>query len=94
MNATIATCLEPAASNSGRLRPYLVPSRVAYHHPITNHERLQAEMAAEQIEQPAAPSNQGFGLPDTRHGGPHPGDIVYWVACLGGAGLLLLCTIH
>ncbi|HEY4380155.1 MAG TPA: hypothetical protein VGN01_07395 [Acidobacteriaceae bacterium] len=22
----------------------------------------------------------------------HPGDVLYWVACLGGAGLLLLCA--
>jgi hypothetical protein len=32
---------------------------------------------------------------DTRGGGrcgPHPGDVLYWVACLGGAGLLLLCA--
>ena len=86
MNANTATVSDP----STRLRPYLVPSRVAYHHPITNHERMQAELAAEHVEQP----KQGFGLPDTRHGGPHPGDIVYWVACLGGVGLLLLCTIH
>ena len=34
-------------------------------------------------------------LPDTRSPkpfGPHPGDILYWVACLGGACLLLLCA--
>jgi hypothetical protein len=33
--------------------------------------------------------------PDTRNGNPrrlHPGDILYWVACLGGAGLLILCA--
>ena len=33
--------------------------------------------------------------PDTRNGGPrrpHPGDVLYWVACLGGACLLLLCA--
>ena len=24
--------------------------------------------------------------------GPHLGDVLYWVACLGGAGLLLLCA--
>jgi len=72
-----------------RLRPYMTPSRVAYHHPITNHERMQAELAAEHAEQQNA-----LTLPDTRHGGPHPGDIVYWVACLGGACLLVLCAIH
>ena len=34
-------------------------------------------------------------LPETRSPkpfGPHPGDILYWVACLGGACLLLLCA--
>jgi hypothetical protein len=33
--------------------------------------------------------------PDTRNGGPrrpHPGDVLYWVACLGGVCLLLLCA--
>jgi len=86
MNANTATVSDP----STRLRPYLVPSRVAYHHPITNHERMQAELAAEHVEEP----KHSFALPDTRHGGPHPGDVVYWVACLGGACLLLLCAIH
>jgi len=36
-----------------------------------------------------------FLLPDTRGGGPrgpHPGDVLYWVACLGGACLLLLAA--
>jgi hypothetical protein len=28
----------------------------------------------------------------TRPRGPHPGDVIYWVACLGGACLLLLCA--
>jgi len=39
------------------------------------------------------PSRRGIHLlPDTRSPrprGPHPGDILYWVACLGGACLLL-----
>jgi len=36
-----------------------------------------------------------FLLPDTRNGGPrgpHPGDVLYWVACVGGACLLLLAA--
>jgi hypothetical protein len=36
-----------------------------------------------------------FLLPDTRSGGPrgpHPGDVLYWVACVGGACLLLLAA--
>jgi hypothetical protein len=32
-------------------------------------------------------------LPDTRGPRrPHPGDVLDWVACLGGACLLLLCA--
>lgn len=38
--------------------------------------------------------HRGSHLPvDARTGGPrrpHPGDVLYWVACLGGACLLLL----
>jgi len=33
-----------------------------------------------------------FGLNSTApraRRGPHPGDILFWVACVGGAGLLL-----
>lgn len=93
MSAETATALNPAVS-AARLRPSVVPSRVAYHHPITNYERLQAELAAEQ-QADHMPAHRGrFGFPETRHGGPHPGDIAYWVACVGGAGMLLLCAIH
>jgi hypothetical protein len=43
------------------------------------------------------PENHGLHLlADTRGTGPargpHPGDVLYWVACLGGACLLLLCA--
>jgi hypothetical protein len=43
------------------------------------------------------PENHGLRLlADTRGTGPargpHPGDVLYWVACLGGACLLLLCA--
>ena len=44
----------------------------------------------------AEAAHRGLHLPpDTRRGGPrgpHPVDVLYWVACLGGAGLLLLCA--
>jgi hypothetical protein len=33
--------------------------------------------------------------PDTRGGGPrgpHPGDVLYWAACVGGACLLLMAA--
>lgn len=43
---------------------------------------------------PEESAHRGLHLPlDARTGGPrrpHPGDVVYWVACLGGACLLLL----
>jgi hypothetical protein len=42
---------------------------------------------------PAETTHSRPHLPDTRNGGPrrpHPGDVLYWVACLGGACLLLL----
>jgi hypothetical protein len=32
-------------------------------------------------------------LADTRSPrGPHPGDVLYWVACVGGACLLILAA--
>jgi hypothetical protein len=39
--------------------------------------------------------NSLYVMADTRGGGPrgpHPGDILYWVACLGGACLLLFAA--
>jgi hypothetical protein len=53
-----------------------VKSRVAAAHPRTHSEELQS----------AAVTNS-----DTKRG-THPGDILYWAACLGGACLLLLCA--
>jgi hypothetical protein len=45
----------------------------------------------------AQPENSGPNVPADTRGtgparGPHPGDVLYWVACLGGACLLLLCA--
>jgi hypothetical protein len=107
-----ATCLPSAALDSNRCRrPDPVPSRVAYHHPLTEYEKLQAEQAAEtaQEQQESAPKRR-FSLPPAPENGstmslasehqahglriPHPGDLVYWVACLGGGCLLLLCATH
>ena len=42
---------------------------------------------------PSAPfeaSQPDAGKPSSRR--LHPGDVLYWVACLGGAGLLILCA--
>ena len=88
----------------------MVPSRVAYHHPLTEYEKQQAEAAAE-LEASMAPRRR-FNLPpmpellpdgtavmeeDSRHWfaeRANVGDLVYWVACFGGACLLLFCAIH
>jgi hypothetical protein len=61
---------------------------------VTNAERLQAEEAAlAERNRKRAPLGID-ALRDTRLGryveNMHPGDIVYWVACLGGACLLLI----
>jgi hypothetical protein len=56
---------------------------------LTNDQILQADAAthsaADVLHLP----------PDTRGGGPrgpHPGDVLYWVACVGGACLLLIAA--
>ncbi|HEX3571869.1 MAG TPA: hypothetical protein VHU44_13695 [Acidobacteriaceae bacterium] len=100
-----ATNLQPTAIDSNRCRrPDAVPSRVAYHHPLTEFEKLQAELVQEQQPAPkrrfSLPSETGgtiaFAPEPQTHGRriPHPGDLVYWVACLGGGCLLLLCATH
>jgi len=99
-----STVLEPVSCR----RPDPVPSRVAYHHPLTEFEKQQAELAAEQeagrapksrFTLPPVPENQS-SVPVVAEGQQgllsraHPSDVVYWVACLGGACLLLLCATH
>jgi hypothetical protein len=100
MTADSTTCLKSSALEPSVLasrswaRPDPVRSRVAYQQPLTNSERLHAEAArppkpAETV-QDRRPASL---LPDTggsRPRRPHPGDILYWVACLGGVCLLLL----
>lgn len=111
--AATATCLdsvfEPARGESTACRrPDPVPSRVAYHHPLTEYEKLQAERAQEDAQRTGATPKRRFALPpepvltpDSAQPtaanflqGRHFGDVVYWVACLGGACLLLLCATH
>jgi hypothetical protein len=70
-------------------------------------DRIRARMSANRtfrslqnarsFRSEAPPENPGLHvLADTRGTeparGPHPGDVLYWVACLGGACLLLLCA--
>lgn len=71
----------PVAVNL-RLDP--VRSRVHAEPQRTNFEILQAETAARQeASAPTMPE-----APPTRRK-THPGDVLYWVACLGGVCLLL-----
>jgi len=79
------------SASSHRTDP--VRARVSGGHQLTNFQVLHTN--------PATRSEAPTELPglhllaDTRGTGPrgpHPGDVLYWVACLGGACLLLLCA--
>jgi hypothetical protein len=68
-----------------------VRARMATNRNVRNPQDLRAFRSERQ------PQNPGLHLvADTRGTGParglHPGDVLYWVACLGGACLLLLCA--
>lgn len=103
--ANPATCLQNPCNTH---HPDPVPSRVAYHHPLTEYEKQQAELAAEEERRgprsrfnlPPVPQIEETGLavetaqPSWLQSHTHPSDVVYWVACFGGACLLLLCAIH
>ena len=92
------TAATPAtfAANS-QSRPFdPVRARVQCAPVVTNAERLQAQeaaLAAAQRRRNRAPLGMDM-LRDTRLGryvqNLHPGDVVYWVAGLGGACLLLI----
>lgn len=92
---TAATPATLAASNSAR--PFdPVRARVHCAPLTTNAERLQAVEAARLAAQPHK-DRAPFGvdlLRETRLGryvqSLHPGDVVYWIAGLGGACLLLI----
>jgi hypothetical protein len=74
-------------------RPDPVRARVSGGQQIVHSQSLQFDSANRDGMETA---HRGLHLPpDTRGGGPrgpHPGDVLYWVACLGGACLLLLCA--
>jgi hypothetical protein len=97
MNAGPTTYPAPLAASPARfaasgLRFDPVRSRVFVPQQLTNDQMLQADAAAHPAE--ALPNSLRL-LPDTRGGGPrgpHPGDVIYWIACLGGACLLILCA--
>jgi hypothetical protein len=69
-----------------------VQSRVAAAHPRTHSEELQAVAAGN----PTAPQQLSPPVRILRSGSRslHPGDILYWTACLGGVGLLLLFALR
>lgn len=59
-----------------------VRARVTAGQQLTNDQVIQAVEAARHTA-------DGLHLPrGTR--GPHPGDVLYWVTCVGGASLLLI----
>ena len=68
-----------------------VRARVTVNQQLTNDQILRADPAYRAPE-----AHRGLHLvPDTLGGGPrrpHPGDVLYWVACLGGACLLLIAA--
>jgi hypothetical protein len=86
MTAEPATCSTLFAVSSNRPDP--VRARVSGGQQIVHSQGLQFASA----NHPGL--DHGIALvPDTRGPRrPHPGDILYWVACLGGVCLLLLCA--
>lgn len=68
-----------------------VRARVTVPPQLTNDQVPQADAMAR-------PADDLLHLPpDTRGGGPrgpHPGDVLYWVACVGGACLLLMAATN
>ena len=94
MTADMTAISARLANSPTRLDP--VRARVQCEALVTNAERMQAEeaqRAASEQRQNHAPLGIDL-LTDTRFGryvnNLHPGDIFYWVACLGGACLLLI----
>ena len=85
---TYPSAFVPIAATGQRLDP--VRARVILSQQLTNDQILQADAAAH-------PAADLLRLPpDTRGGGPrgpHPGDVLFWVACVGGACLLLMAAI-
>ena len=106
MTTDLATSTEALGASFSRHDP--VRSRVKFEQPLTNYERLHPFVFEEtpaktfRIPLPAfklpriaakTPAVDANSLPDTgRPRRPHPGDIFYWVTCLGGVCLLLLAS--
>jgi hypothetical protein len=96
MTTDLATYSEALAiSAAACAHPDPVRSRVAYQPQLTNFEKLQAYESQSARPGEVRMNNIGVDLPGTRAPRPrrpHPGDVLYWVACLGGVCGLLLCA--
>jgi hypothetical protein len=83
-----------ALDGSSPHRPDPVRARVGAGQQLTNSQTIPVRKANNADAQAAR--RRLYLLADTRGTGPrgprgpHPGDVLYWVACLGGACLLLL----
>ena len=88
MTSDLAIYPETLPAGSSSSRPDPVRARVTANSSYT--------LASTEWRSEPVPASRGIHLlPDTRNpklGGWHPGDVLYWVACLGGACLLLLCA--
>ena len=86
--ATYAAMLALNEASSRRVDP--VRARVGSSQQLTNAQSLQSSTENNRDTR----KHRGlYLLADTRGTGPrgpHPGDVLYWAACLGGACLLLL----
>jgi hypothetical protein len=80
-SACPATVTSMAAIRQG-LDP--VRARVAVSQHLTNDQMLQAVQTARHS------ADGMYRPPITSRSGPHPGDVLYWVTCVGGACLLLI----
>jgi hypothetical protein len=81
----------------------LIPIDAARHgaDPVRARVNVNLQLTNDQILQADASAHPAADLlhlpPDTRGGGPrrpHPGDVLYWVACVGGACLLLMAATN
>lgn len=107
MTTDLATAESLGASFS---RPDPVRSRVRYEQPLTNYEKLHPFVVDEtpaktfripvpmfklptiSLKSASTDANQPAGADRQRR--YHPGDVFYWVTCLGGVCLLLLASIR
>jgi hypothetical protein len=106
MTTDLATTAETLGASFSRPDP--VRSRVKFEQPLTNYEKQHPFVFEETPAKtfriprptlkfpriaPKSPASETNSMPDTdRPRRPHPGDVFYWVTCLGGVCLLLLAS--